>query len=266
MMSNTATRQTVDQFLQCGVVPLGAEFDCPYLPSRRARHRCFSAAELNPEVYHALLDRGFRRSGTMFYQPNCPDCNECRQLRLPVADFQPSKSQRRVKRLNADITVEIDRPCLTDQKHQIYRRYLEFQHDGTMSDSYQSLHSFLYSSPVDTLELEYRVGDRLIGVAIADRSADMLSSVYMYFEPACAARSLGTYSALWEIDYCRQAGIPYYYFGFYIKYCNKMSYKAKFQPCEVLDDAGQWVRYAEAGSVRKPKEPQTSVYAMLRTS
>ena len=250
-MGDATTRQTVDQFLQCGVVPLGPEFDCPYLPGRRARHRCFCADELNPEVYHALLDRGFRRSGTIFYQPNCPDCNECRQLRLPVAEFQPSKSQRRVKRRNADITVRIDRPRLTDQKHQIYRRYLEFQHDGTMSDSYQSLHTFLYSSPVATLELEYRLGDRLIGVAIADRSADMLSSVYMYFEPAYAARSLGTYSALWEIDYCRQAGIPHYYFGFYIKYCNKMSYKARFQPCEVLNDDGQWVRYSEAGLARE---------------
>ena len=61
-MSNSATTQAVDDFLQSGVPPLGPEFDCPYLRGRKAQFRCLVADDLHPEIYHAMMDRGFRRT------------------------------------------------------------------------------------------------------------------------------------------------------------------------------------------------------------
>ncbi len=249
IMSNPATQQVVDDFLKTGAIPLGPEFDCPYLIGRRARQRCFIADEIDPEIYQALMDRRFRRSGNMFYQPSCRGCTECRPLRVPVADFRPSKSQRRIRHLNRDITTEIQEPKLTEQKWRIYSSYLQYQHDGTMSDEYKDLHNFLYTSPVKTIEIDYYLNDRLVGVSIADRSRETLSSVYMYFDPAFAHRSLGTYSVLWEIDYCRKSGILYYYLGFYVKNCNKMSYKAGFHPHQLLSCDNQWLRVNAPGSL-----------------
>ena len=242
LMSSPATQQTVDDFLNTDAVPLGPEFDCPYLPGRKAQFRCFLAGELEPEIYHALMDRSFRRSGNLLYQPNCPTCSECRQLRVPVASFRPTKSLRRIWHRNRDIRAKLIKPQLDQEKWRLYSRYLEYQHDGTMSDEYDALHTFLFCSPVRSVEFDYYLDDRLIGVSIADQSEDVLSSVYMFFDPDYADRSLGTFSALWELDHCRRAGIQYYYLGFYIKNCTKMSYKARFGPHELLDSDNQWTR------------------------
>ncbi|KAF2190852.1 hypothetical protein K469DRAFT_393928 [Zopfia rhizophila CBS 207.26] len=55
----------------------------------------FSSKSLTVEVYQALVDRGWRRSGTVFYKPDvlrhcCPHYT----IRLPVTSFTPLKDQR----------------------------------------------------------------------------------------------------------------------------------------------------------------------------
>src|SRR5665213_45517 len=81
------------------------EHRCAYLPDRVAQSRAFWAERMAPEVYHALMDAGFRRSGKLVYQPVCRGCRQCLPIRVPLATFQPSKSQRRSVRKNADLVV-----------------------------------------------------------------------------------------------------------------------------------------------------------------
>ena len=69
--------------------------DCPYLPARQATMRAFVASEMSGEVYYRFMDAGFRRSGDLFYQPICARCRKCTPIRVPVATFAPSASQRR---------------------------------------------------------------------------------------------------------------------------------------------------------------------------
>jgi len=228
-------------------VPLSVmpEHACPYFPERVARYRAIRAQRIDPDVYHQFMDANFRRSGTVLYQPVCRSCSDCVQIRLPVTDFQPRKSQRRCWRLNADLSVDVGPPSLTNEKFELYRRYVLQWHgkpiDGdepTESD----LHRFLYDSPTDTLEFTYRdTTGRLLAVGICDVSTDSLSSVYFYFDPADAHRSLGSYGAMWEIDWARRHTIRYYYLGYWIKGCQKMDYKLTYNPAEVLDAAGQWI-------------------------
>ena len=94
--------------------------------------------------------------------------------------------------------------------------------------------------PVETLEITYRIGRRIVAVSLADRFDDALSSVYVYFDNRDAQRSPGTYSALWEIDYARRHGLAYYYLGFYVAGADSMSYKSRFRPHELLGSDGQW--------------------------
>ena len=97
----------------------------------------------------------------------------------------------------------------------------------------ESVAAFLYDSPTETLEFTYRdAAGRLLAVGICDVSANSLSSVYFYFDPAAARRGLGTLGALREIEFCRQHAIPYYYLGFWIHDCPAMAYKANFRPHE----------------------------------
>lgn len=219
-----------------------AEHACPYLPGRMSRTRAFAVARLSPALYDQFMDAGFRRSGLMIYQPICRGCRACEPLRVPVDQFQPSKSQRRVMRRNLDLTVSVGEPMLTEEKYDLYRRYVREWHGG-QDTSRDSFEQFLYDSPVQTLEFSYRDADqRLLAVGLCDLSPRVLSSVYFYFDPAEAKRSLGTFGALRELEWARQQGVRYYYLGYYIESCPSMQYKSNFRPCEALGTDGIWRR------------------------
>ena len=59
--------------------------------------------------------------------------------------------------------------------------------------------------------------------------------MYSYWDPGLQDWSIGTYTALFEIDLCRRNELPYYYLGFLVPGAPTMNYKAKFGPGEVWD-------------------------------
>jgi arginine-tRNA-protein transferase len=88
--------------------------ECGYCKGKRASivHRDPKAsskvysiltARLTPACYERLVYRGWRRSGSALYKPdNAASCCPNITIRLPVKDFVPTKSQRRVtKRMQA---------------------------------------------------------------------------------------------------------------------------------------------------------------------
>lgn len=195
---------------------------------------------LDPAVYQVLMDSGFRRSGRVVYRPVCDGCRECVPLRVPVESFRPSRSQRRVLRRNPDLCVEIGPPACSEEKWRLYVDYLRYQHDGTMSEGFEGFREYLYGSPTDTIEMTYRLGEHILAVGIVDSCPDCLSSVYCFFDPAEARRSLGVFSALFEIAECRRRGLPFWYAGFYVRECPRMNYKAGYRPGELLCPDGTW--------------------------
>jgi arginine-tRNA-protein transferase len=174
----------------------------------------------------------------------------CRPIRVPVESFMPSKSQKRTWKRNNDLHVTVQpTPEPTQEKFDLYERYVCERHGRAEDATPEAFVSFLYESPVDTLEFCYRdAGGKLLGVGICDVCpGKSLSSVYFYFDPAESKRGLGTFSALWEIDYCRREKIPHYYLGFWIQGCGTMHYKADYRPHEILGDDGLW-RVEQNGS------------------
>jgi arginine-tRNA-protein transferase len=219
----------------------GEPFPCPYLPGRMARHVTLIPSPLAPGLYHSLMDLNFRRTGPLFYRPQCDECSECRMIRVLVNEFRPSRSQRRCCARNADVTVTIGRPEPTEEKYQLYTRYLESRHDGQMDGSTNEF-AALYTSLVRTREIMYRVEGRLLGAAVIDLEPEAMSAVYCYFAPEAEHRSPGVFNILTLIDECRRIGLPYLYLGFYVRGCSKMSYKADYWPHEIRQDDGRWVR------------------------
>ena len=214
---------------------------CSYFPDRSAITRAFWASEIPPELYHRFMDAGFRRSGKVVYQPICHRCRSCVPIRVPVARFVPNKSQRRAWRKNQDLIVTADLPTPTEEKHQLYERYRRHWHASNEGHDWETFTSFLYDSPVETLEFSYRdPAGKLLGIGICDVCAASLSTVYFYFDPEESQRGLGTFSALWEVEWARRAGIPYYYLGYWVSGCGTMEYKAGFHTCELLGADGIW--------------------------
>jgi leucyl-tRNA---protein transferase len=215
---------------------------CPYLPDRTSVSRALWAERMPPELYHGFMDAGFRRSGQLIYQPVCNGCRACVPLRVPVERFTPSKSQRRCCRRNADVVVTVAEPEATDEKYDLYRRYVTQWHGKSAEDETRDgFEQFLYDSPVDTVEFVHRDGQgKLLAVGLCDVSPGSLSTVYFYFDPSESRRGLGTFGAVYEIEAARRLGIPYYYLGYWINGCGAMEYKASFRPSELLHPDGVW--------------------------
>ncbi len=247
-MSDVRTSQGVvstSQGDQDALRYVSAESDCPYLPEARARTEAYGVDRLDGKVYERLLGRGFRRSGRVVYRPRCLNCNECRSIRIPTDQFVMSRSLRRVWRINTDLRVEVNEPQATPEKFDIFLRYLDKQHDDTMTRTMEAYLEFLYNTPAPSIEFDYFLGERLVGVSLVDHWSSGLSSVYMYFDPDAMTRSLGTYSVLWEVDYAKRHNISYYYLGYFVANSPKMAYKSRFRPNEILVGDNRWITFRE---------------------
>ncbi|MDR1317951.1 MAG: arginyltransferase [Spirochaetales bacterium] len=224
----------------------GHTHKCPYLPRRVCQMEFLTRGDLPGEVYEALLGQGFRRSGNMFYRNVCPGCAECVQMRIPVASFVPSGSQKRVVRKNADVRISIVPAEFRTDVFDLYQRYCAFKH-GENGDDKNAFRGFLCDSPLDTRMTLYHAGGVLAAVGWIDVLPRGLSSVYFAFEPEFARRSPGIFSIVREIGIAKSMGLDYYYLGFLVEASPKMSYKAAFGPHERLI-GGEWVSGFVPGS------------------
>src|SRR3989440_13078547 len=87
---------------------------CGYLPTERARFAYRVLVDVTAAQHEALLARGWRRFGGEWFRPVCPACTACRSLRIPLATFTPSRSQRRALRGNAPIGIVVQAPTITE--------------------------------------------------------------------------------------------------------------------------------------------------------
>lgn len=213
-----------------------AVHDCSYLPGHRAS-TLFADPERNMNValYSHLSRIGFRRSGDFVYRPHCGPCQACVPVRIPVAQFHPTRQHRRTWQMNADLAVSWERPGLTEERYALYATYIGRRHsDGDMyPPSRDQYRSFLLSTWSDLMFLEFRLQGRLVAVAVCDWLQDGLSATYTFYDPELHARSLGTYAILCQIESCRRLDLHALYLGYWIKESPKMAYKARFRPLEL---------------------------------
>ena len=223
---------------------LTPQHPCSYLPRNNAQTLFFDPREtVTPPLYQSLTDQGFRRSGSHLYRPHCGSCQACVPTRLPVEEFKLTRSQRRTLKRNSDLTVRVEEATFTKRHYHLYERYISLRHaDGDMypasEDQYRS---FLLSPWSNSLFVSLYKDEQLLSVAVTDQQQHGLSAIYTFFEPTETKRSLGTLSILQQISLCQELELPYLYLGYWIRDCDKMSYKINYRPTELFVN-NAWVR------------------------
>jgi arginine-tRNA-protein transferase len=235
-----------------------APLPCPYLPGRTERKIVTELSGTEAEALHERLSRaGFRRSHNIAYAPVCPGCQACVPIRVVSEEFTPDRTQRRILRANADLTVSEMPARATAEQFTLFQRYQKNRHaDGDMAAmGYYDYRAMIEDTPISTGILEFRdAQDRLLGACLTDWLADGLSAVYSFFDTDEDKRSLGTFAVLWLIGRARSLGLPYVYLGYWVPESRKMAYKARFRPSEILI-SGAWHRLGDDAEVNiAPRE------------
>ncbi|RYH10179.1 arginyltransferase [Tropicimonas sp. IMCC6043] len=238
-------------------LPLAPQFyvtapqPCPYLAGRMERKLFTALQGEHAEVLNDTLSKqGFRRSQNVLYRPACADCTACLSARIRVADFEPSRNQRRVMKRNAALRREATSPWATDEQYSLFRRYLDSRHaDGGMADmDVFEFAAMIEETPIRSRMVEYREPgleeidgpeSDLAAVCLTDVLDDGLSMVYSFYEPALTRRSLGTHIILDHVEIARSAKLPYVYLGYWVPGSRKMGYKAGFKALEI-HKGGHW--------------------------
>ena len=217
------------------------EHSCSYLDNRQAKSIFLSPDQpLDESTYLQLTDMGFRRSGEHIYRPWCEGCGECKSVRVPVAGFNVSKSQKRVLTRNKDLQVSFELPSCADEIYNLYANYIIQRHsDGDMyPPSLEQFENFLCQAPPtsQTRFVCFRLEQKLLAVAVVDLLPKGVSAIYTFFDPAYEIRSLGRLAVLWQIHWAQSQAMDFVYLGYWIKDCQKMAYKAEYQPLQVFED------------------------------
>jgi arginyl-tRNA--protein-N-Asp/Glu arginylyltransferase len=219
---------------------------CGYLPGQTWRYENELVAVMTPAEYEERLRSGWRRFGHLLFRPKCAMCRACQSLRVDVAGFRPSRSQRRNRRLNeVVIEVEVGRPALTREKIELYDRYHSYQsaakgwpdHGAKDAGEYQD--SFVLN-PFPVEEWRYMLAGRLVGLGYVDRVPGGLSAIYFFYEPDLRERGLGTWNVLSVIRRAAELALPYVYLGYHVSGSPSLEYKANFVPNETLGPDGVW--------------------------
>ena len=221
---------------------------CEYLPEQTARLHYVFVGDLTPGEYETRMEQGWRKFGRLLFQPVCTACDACQPLRIPVARFAPSRSQRRAVQRNADdFTVRFGLPVVDAARLALYHRYhaAQEQYKGWhASEKTPEEYAFAFvDSPIPGVEISVWEGDVLRAIVLTDIAPDAVSGVYHFHDPELRDRGIGVFAMLQTVELARRLRKTWAYFGYFVADCPSLAYKARFQPCEVRGVDGVWRAY-----------------------
>jgi arginine-tRNA-protein transferase len=212
---------------------------CPYLADERQQLEYFYAIDVTDEELDRLLEEGWRKFGVYYFRPDCPDCNKCVSIRIPVRSFIHSKSLRRIFKKNSQTEVTFSPLIFDEEIFDIYRQHSreKFGLDATFEDFI----SAYYISSCPSIQSEYRVDGKLFAAGFLDVSTRGLSSVYFVYRSEYSHLRPGIFSILKEVAHTAQLGLEYYYLGYWVDGNARMEYKNSFAGSEKHDRrSGVW--------------------------
>ncbi len=202
----------------------------------------FLAAKVAPQHMDALWAEGWRHFGTHFFRYSRLGCNHILPLRIRLANFSHSQSQRRVLRKNRDLQTRLQPAFVNAEVEALFERHkTRFTH--SIPDTIFNFVSRQPASvPCRCYSLTLHDQGRLVGISYLDEGETATSSVYQCFDPAYRGRSLGTLMILLSIGFSSGWGKTFYYPGYACLEPSEYDYKKRFAGLEAYDWKGLWLR------------------------
>jgi leucyl-tRNA---protein transferase len=209
----------------------------------------FHATEVTPQQMDFLLGESWRNFGTYFFRHNLGfyfgEIRKVIPLRIRVADFTFSKSQRRIFNKNEDLKIIIRPIIIDEEKHSLFHRHkLRFE-ENVPPSIFTFLSAIPATVPCEALEICVYEDEKLLAVSFFNLGEDSTSGIYAMFEPIETSRSLGIYTMLLEIEYAKLHGKNYYYQGYAYEGNSFYDYKKRFRSLEMYNWFGNWINFSE---------------------
>jgi arginine-tRNA-protein transferase len=215
---------------------------CIYLPDRQASLEVKVMVDVTAAELGAMLERGWRRFGPVYFRPACEGCGECMTLRIPTATFRPTKSQRRARKNASGLVREMTaQPVVDDERLDLYARWHAHREatrgwDESPLDAERYAFDFAFQHP-SVREVTFRDprDGHLVGLGIVDEIPRALSAVYFFWDPERAPPSLGTAHIVTLVDDAAARALDHVYLGYRVAGCASLAYKGRFGPHELLE-------------------------------
>ncbi len=204
----------------------------------------FHAEIVLPEQMDILWAKGWRHFGTHFFRYNLGfyefDIRLVIPLRIRLANFSFSKSQRRTLRKNSDLHTLVRPIEITQEKEELFERHkTRFDH-GVPDSIYDFLSHDPANVPCEAMETCAYDGERLLAAAFFDCGLRAASGIYAMFEPDESHRSLGIFTMLKEIEFAIEQGKEFYYQGYCYEGESYYDYKKRFRGTERYNWNSKW--------------------------
>lgn len=204
----------------------------------------FYADAVTPGQLDLLLADAWRHFGEHFFRYSLgvyrDEIRRVIPLRIRLADFQLSKSQRRNLRNNNDLRVEIHPIKITPESDDLFHRHKQRFDHGVPASVYDFLSPEPAAIPCEAREIAVYDNDKLVAVSYFDIGLTTTSGIYAAFDPDESARGLGIFTMLKENEFSIDAGKEFYYQGYAYEGESFYDYKKRFAATEMFDWNGVW--------------------------
>ena len=207
---------------------------------------------VEPEGMDELWSVGWRHFGTEFFRASLMSdgMHLKRQiaLRIEVARFMRSRSQRRTFRKNGDLELSFDTADPGEAERQLFDVH-KMRFKGNVPDS---LSDFLGARsngyPCEIQQLSVRLEGRLIAASFFALGLRACSSIYAVFDPEYSRRRLGVFTMLSELEFARERGFQFYYSGYATVEPSCYDYKKEFSALQYYDWEESWRPLEDLGA------------------
>lgn len=197
-----------------------------------------------PDQMDSLWAQGWRHFGTYFFRYSVTMHDEMIYrvipLRIRLADFILSRSQKRVLAKNRDAQVVFHETEIDQTRLDLFDRHRERFSDNVPDSIFGFLSDDPAKLPCLNIEIGVYLDDRLIAANYLDIGQTASSAVYSMFDPAESPRSPGIFLILQGIFQSIEMGLHYYYLGYAYREPYLYDYKKNFSALEYYDWGAGW--------------------------